>query len=120
MFSEVGVPYNDKYIKVYEDYNLSIIKYFKENDLPLLSIDFENDDNIIEKVCEFLGIDHSNIIYKRKIDVPWFNKGGSYQDPNYWKTSSKIIQIILINIVMLRQNEKCCIYSKYRFRRWTK
>ena len=89
MFSEVGVPYNDKYIKVYEDYNSSIIKYFKENDLPLLIIDFENDDNLIEKVCEFLGIDHSNIIYKRKIDVPWYNKGDSYQDPDYWKRIQK-------------------------------
>ena len=85
MFSEVGVPYNDKYINVYEDYNSSIKKHFEENNLPLLSVDFENDDDIIEKVCEFLEIDHSNIIYKRKIDVPWHNRGHSYQDPGHWK-----------------------------------
>lgn len=84
MFSEVGVPYNDKYIKIYEDYNSSIIEYFEKNNLSLLLIDFENDEDIIEKVCDFLDIVHSNI------DIPWRNRGYSYQDPNYWKRINKV------------------------------
>ena len=84
MFSEVGVPYNDGYIDVYNNYNSSIIEYFKDNDLPLLLIDFENDENIVEKICDFLNIE------KVDVEVPWANKEGCYQDQGLWKRLNNI------------------------------
>ena len=62
----------------------SIIEYFKDNDLPLLLIDFENDENIVEKICDFLNIE------KVDVEVPWANKEGCYQDPGLWKRLNNI------------------------------